>query len=42
MSNENTFLHRAMAAIGATAMSLAIMVSYFAAPHVQAVSSVLA
>jgi hypothetical protein len=42
MSNANTFMHRALAAFGATAMSLAIMVSYFATPHVAAVSGMLA
>ena len=42
MSNERNVLNRAMAAIGAVSMSLAIMVSYFATPQVQAVSGVLA
>ncbi len=42
MSNANTFIHRALACLGATAISLAIMVSYFAAPQVQAVSGILA
>lgn len=42
MSKENSLVHRTLAALGATAMSLAIMVSYFAAPQVQAVSGMLA
>lgn len=42
MSKENTIVHRALAAIGATAMSLAIMVSYFATPHMAAASGMLA
>ena len=42
MSNEKSILHRAMAALGAVSMSLAIMVSYFATPEVQAMSGVLA
>jgi hypothetical protein len=42
MTNTNTYLRRALAAFGATAMSLAIMVSYFATPQVQAVSGMLA
>lgn len=42
MSNEKSFLTRAMAAFGAVSMSLAIMVSYFATPEVQAMSGVLA
>jgi hypothetical protein len=42
MFNETSIMHRALAAVGATAMSLAIMVSYFAAPAATYASSVVA
>ncbi len=42
MTNDTTFFHRALSAIGATAMSLTLLVGYFATPHMQTVSSVLA
>ncbi|MFC3099942.1 hypothetical protein [Altererythrobacter lauratis] len=42
MSNEKSIFHRAAAALGAVSMSLAILVSYFATPEMQAVSGVLA
>ncbi len=42
MSEETNVLHRAMAAFGAVAMSMAIMVSYFAIPQVQAATVLVA
>ncbi|WP_272916792.1 hypothetical protein [Alteraurantiacibacter aestuarii] len=42
MSNENSFFHRAAAAFGAVAMSMALLVSYFATPEVQAAATMLA
>jgi hypothetical protein len=41
MSNETGLSTRIMAAAGAVTMSLAIMVSYFAAPSFHAASSML-
>ncbi len=42
MYTQTSIVHRALAALGATAMSLAIMVSYFAAPAATYASSVVA
>jgi hypothetical protein len=42
MTEETNVIHRALAAFGAVAMSLAIMVSYFAVPQIQAASVLVA
>lgn len=42
MTTETPILHRILAAVGASAMSLAIMLSYFAAPAATYASSVVA
>lgn len=42
MTEETNVFHRALAAFGAVAMSLAIMVSYFAVPQIQAASVLVA
>lgn len=42
MSNQQNIVTRIMAAAAAVTMSLAIIVSYVAAPHVQAVSGIVA
>jgi hypothetical protein len=42
MFNATSILHRTLAAVGATAMSLAIMVSYFAAPAATYASGIVA
>lgn len=42
MYTENTALSRVLAAAGSVAMTLAIMVSYFAAPATTIVSGVVA
>ncbi len=42
MSTETSFLHRAMAGVASVAITMSILVSYFATPGVQAVSTVLA
>lgn len=42
MSNQESIFTRVMAAAAAVTMSLAILASYVATPHVQAVSGILA
>ncbi len=42
MSFESDFAQRAFAAFGAVAMSVTLMVSYFATPQVQSVAGILA
>ena len=42
MTTETPILHRVLAAVGASAMSLAIMLSYFAAPAVTYTSGIVA
>ncbi|WP_272917416.1 hypothetical protein [Alteraurantiacibacter buctensis] len=42
MTNETPILHRVLAAVGASAMSLAIMLSYFAAPATSYAASIVA
>lgn len=42
MTNETSILHRAMAGFASVAITMSILVSYFATPHIQATAGMLA
>ncbi len=42
MTNETSFFHRAMAGVASVAITMAILVSYFATPQLQATTGMLA
>lgn len=42
MTNDTNIFHRAAAAFGAVAITMSLLVSYFATPEVQTVTGMLA